>query len=397
MAASMPGTSDSPYDVIVVGAGLMGSAVAWRLASDGHRVLVLEQFTPGHLYGSSHSHSRIIRLAYGSDDYVNLARASYARWRDLEADAGEPLMEVCGGLDLGLPDAEYVDEIRDCYVRNDIPHEMMDRDEIVARFPQFRLPDGMRGVYQPDYALLAADDAVAAFGRVARERGAVFHYEEPVVGVTTSPGSVTVRTAKGTYTADRVILAAGAWMGNLLHGMGLDLPLYVRKEFLVYSRVTDPAAFLPGRFPLVIHRFPGNLSLGSFFPSFRHEGVKSLIDRLGKVIDPDGGDINVDAEPLEMVRQYTMEMLPQATGEILWTGACRYTMTPDEDFILDRFPGTPEVVVASPCSGHGFKFGPVIGDILADLAVGSDAGHDISRFRIDRPALSQPLPAEFIV
>jgi sarcosine oxidase len=397
MAASMPGTSDSPYDVIVVGAGLMGSAAAWRLASDGHRVLVLEQFTPGHLYGSSHSHSRIIRLAYGSDDYVNLARASYARWRDLEADAGEPLMEVCGGLDLGLPDAEYVDEIRDCYVRNDIPHEMMDRDEIVARFPQFRLPDGMRGVYQPDYALLAADDAVAAFGRVARERGAVFHYEEPVVGVTTSPGSVTVRTAKGTYTADRVILAAGAWMGNLLHGMGLDLPLYVRKEFLVYSRVTDPAAFLPGRFPLVIHRFPGNLSLGSFFPSFRHEGVKSLIDRLGKVIDPDGGDINVDAEPLEMVRQYTMEMLPQATGEILWTGACRYTMTPDEDFILDRFPGTPEVVVASPCSGHGFKFGPVIGDILADLAVGSDAGHDISRFRIDRPALSQPLPAEFVV
>lgn len=389
--------SESVFDVIVVGGGLMGSAAAWRLASDGRSVLVLEQFTPGHVYGSSHSHSRIIRLAYGSDDYVALARASYARWRDLEADAGEPLMELCGGLDLGMPDAEYVDEIRDCYVRNGIPHEMMDRDEIVARFPQFRLPDGMRGVYQPDYALLAADDAVAAFGRVAREHGAVFRYEEPVTGIIPGNGSVTVRTAQGTYTGSRVILAAGAWMGKMLGSLGLDLPLYVRKEFLVYSRVTDPEAFLPGRFPLVIHRFPGNLSLGSFFPSFRHEGVKSLIDRLGKVIDPDGGDISVDAEPLEMVRTYTMEMLPQATGEILWTGACRYTMTPDEDFILDRFPGSPEIIVASPCSGHGFKFGPVIGDILANLATGAEIGHDISRFRIDRPALSQPHPVELVV
>ncbi len=389
--------SESVFDVIVVGGGLMGSAAAWRLASDGRSVLVLEQFTPGHVYGSSHSHSRIIRLAYGSDDYVAIARASYARWRDLEADAGEPLMELCGGLDLGMPDAEYVDEIRDCYVRNGIPHEMMDRDEIVARFPQFRLPDGMRGVYQPDYALLAADDAVSAFGRVAREHGAVFRYEEPVTEIIPGNGSVTVRTAQGTYTGSRVILAAGAWMGKMLGSLGLDLPLYVRKEFLVYSRVTDPEAFLPGRFPLVIHRFPGNLSLGSFFPSFRHEGVKSLIDRLGKVIDPDGGDITVDAEPLEMVRTYTMEMLPQATGEILWTGACRYTMTPDEDFILDRFPGSPEIIVASPCSGHGFKFGPVIGDILANLATGAEIGHDISRFRIDRPALSQPHPVELVV
>ena len=108
----------------------------------------------------------------------------------------------------------------------------------------------------------------------------------------------------------------------------------------------------------------------------------------------DGGDIAVDPGPLEMVRNYTMEMLPQATGEILWTGACRYTMTPDEDFILDRFPGAPEIVVASPCSGHGFKFGPVIGDILAALATGADLPHDISRFRIDRPALSRPLPPE---
>jgi sarcosine oxidase len=274
---------------------------------------------------------------------------------------------------------------------------MLDRDEIVARFPQFRLPDGMRGVYQPDYALLAADEAVAAFGRVARERGAVFRYEEPALEVVTEAGAVTVQTPKGTYRADRAILAAGAWMGNLLRSLVLDLPLYVRKEFLVYSRVIDPEAFLPGRFPLVIHRFPGNLSLGSFFPSFRHEGVKSLIDRLGKVIDPDSGDIEVDAEPLELVRKYTMEMLPQATGEILWTGACRYTMTPDEDFILDRFPGRPELVVASPCSGHGFKFGPVIGDILASLATGAEAPHDISRFRIDRPALAQPLPAELVI
>ncbi|MFM9106216.1 MAG: N-methyl-L-tryptophan oxidase [Chloroflexota bacterium] len=391
----MSGAGDTSFDVIIVGGGLMGSAAAWRLAADGRTVLVLDRYQPGHLMGSSHTHSRIIRLAYASDDYVELARKSYARWRDLEADAGEPLMHVCGGLDLGLPDAEYVDEIRDCYVRNGIPHEMLDRDGIVARFPQFRLPEGMRGVYQPDYALLAADDSVAAFARVARERGAIFHYEEPALELFAGNGAATVKTARGRYTADRLILAAGSWMRPLVRQLGLDLPLYLRKEFLVYLTVTDPAAFAPGRFPLVIHRFPGNLSLGSFFPSYRHEGVKALIDRLGRIVDPEDPDRDVDAGPLEMVRQYAMEMLPQCTGEVTWSGSCRYTMTPDEHFVIDQLPGQPNVVIASPCSGHGFKFAPVIGDILADLATDGATGHDISRFRIDRPALAAPLAPEY--
>ncbi|MGI9255249.1 MAG: FAD-dependent oxidoreductase, partial [Thermomicrobiales bacterium] len=309
----MTATGDSAFDVNVIGGGLMGSAAAWRLASDGHKVLVLERYAPGHGFGSSHTASRIIRLAYGSDDYVALARESYIRWRDLEADAGEPLMQVCGGLDLGLPDAEYVDDIRACYERCDVPYEALDRDEIMRRFPQFNLPEGMRGIYQPDYALLAADDSVAAFARVARERGAVFHYEEPALEIETGNGSVTVKTAKGTYHADRAILAAGSWMQPMLKNLGLDLPLYVRKEFMVYLRVTDPAAFMPDRFPLIIHRFPGNRSLGSFFPSYRHEGVKAIIDRVGKVIEPESDDREVDPEPLESVRQYTMDMLPQCT------------------------------------------------------------------------------------
>jgi len=301
------------HDVIVIGGGLMGSAAAWRLARDGRSVLVLDRYLPGHQLGSSHGSSRIIRLAYDTDDYVALARAAYALWRELEAEAGETLMVPAGGLDIGMPDAEEVDEIRAAYQRTGVEHAYMGADEIMARWPQFSLPEGMRGLYQADYSLLAADACVATLQERAAAHGATFRWEEPATGIAALPGGgVEVTTALGVHRGAKAILATGSWIAPMLRDLGLDLPLYVRKEFVCYVAARHQERFEPGRFPLVIHRFPGNRSLGSFFPSFGHTGVKTLIDRLGAVLDPESEDREVDPVALENVRQYACRMIPDA-------------------------------------------------------------------------------------
>jgi glycine/D-amino acid oxidase-like deaminating enzyme len=181
-----------------------------------------------------------------------------------------------------------------------------------------------------------------------------------------------------------VIVAAGSWTGHLLRSLDLDLPLTVLKEQLAFFEAANPADYLPGRLPLVIHRFPATTSLGSFFPIFDHAGVKIMIDRIGPSVAPDDPDRAIDQSSLERLRVYATELLPGLTGRIIEAVSCRYTMTPDEDFILDRHPEHPAIVIASPCSGHGFKFGIVIGSILADLALTGETPHDISRFRLDR-------------
>lgn len=374
---------------IVVGGGVMGCAAAYHLAKDGvGRVLLLEQFAIGNTNGSSHGPSRMIRLAYDSADYVQLARASYALWRDLETESGQSLMLKVGGLDIGQPDALMLDGIRATYQALGVPFEELTRNEIVHRYPQFNLPEGVIGLYQPDYSLLAADKCVAALAAQARHHGAMIGENEPARSIRATGSGVEVVTDRGTYRADRLILAAGAWMRPLLGSLDLNIPLVVKKEQLAFFQPRDPAQYLPGRFPLFIHRQPGTTVLGSGFPIFGQPvGVKVMVDRIAPELDPGDLDRTVDGPMLERLRRYAMDILPGLTGEIVHAAVCPYTMTPDEDFILDRHPAHPQIVIASPCSGHGFKFAPVIGRILADLAIRGATEYPIGRFRLGREAL----------
>jgi sarcosine oxidase len=380
--------SERIADVLIVGAGVIGCAAAYQLARDGARVLLLDQFTVGHDRGSSHGPSRIIRLAYDSLDYVALARASYTFWRELEAESGERLLTPTGGLDLGPPDALALDEIRNTYQAAGVAFEELDRAAIMARFPQFNLPEGTVGLYQADYSLLAAGRCVATLAAQARRHGAIIRASEPARQIRATASGVEVRTDQGVYSAVRLILSAGSWMRPLLRQLDLDLPLTVLKEQIAFFRARDPEAFMPGRLPLVIHRFPQTTSLGSVFPIFDHAGVKLMIDRVGPQVAPDDPDRSIDMPLLERLHAYATELLPGLTGEIIEAVSCRYTMTPDEHFIIDRHPEHPQVVIASPCSGHGFKFGAVLGRILADLALRGATVYDIARFRLDRPALN---------
>lgn len=376
--------SEYTADVIVIGGGVMGCAAAYHLAKDGRRVLLLEQFGVVHTRGSSHGPSRIIRLAYDTEDYVQLARAAYELWRGLEAESGQSLLRTIGGLDLGVPGALALDEIRATYEAAGVAYEALDRDEIVRRYPKFNLPDGTIGYYQPDYGLLDADLCVATLASLARRHGARINEHEAALQITPLADGVAVRTARGTYTAGQLVLSAGSWIGPLLGQLGIALPLTVTKELVAYFQPPDPQAYLPERFPIFIHRFANTTTLGSGFPIFRHAGFKMIFDRTGPTVEP--GDPDRDPAPgqLELLLNYAAGVLPSLGSQVIEAVTCRYTMTPDEHFVIGLHPEHPQIVIASPCSGHGFKFGTVIGRILADLVAHGRTAYPIGRFQLNR-------------
>jgi monomeric sarcosine oxidase len=382
--------AERAVDVIVVGGGAMGSAAAWRLARAGHRVRLLEQFAFGHENGSSHGPSRMIRIAYPAPEYVELGQEAFRLWDELQAESGESLLLRTHGMNVGVPHADAMEEVARTQDTLGVPYERLDSDELRRRYTQYTFPEGSIGIYQEDYGILAASRCVAALAARARAEGAQLHDEEPVVEIAPDGDGVTVCTTRSTYQADRVILTAGSWLGPLLAPLGIDLPLTVLQEQLAFFQVSDPAAHTPDRLPLLMHRFPGTTSLGSVFPIFDHEGVKVMLDRIGPgVVDPANPDRSIDPARLERLRVYATELMPGITGEILETTSCRYTMTPDEDFIIDLHPEHRQIVIASPCSSHGFKFSPVVGQMLADLALNGTTPYPTARFSLDRPALAE--------
>jgi sarcosine oxidase len=378
-------------DVIVIGGGAMGSAAAWRLARAGFRVRLLEQFAVGHGQGSSHGPSRMIRLAYADPEYAILGREAFRLWDDLQEESGEALLRMTGGLDVGTPDAYQMAEIIQTYEALTMPYEQLDRDELRRRYPQLNLPEGTIGLHSPEYGILAATPCVTTLAARAAAAGADVRQEETALEIIPDADGdgVTVRTDKGVHRGNRVILTAGSWTNPLLASLGTELPLTILQEQLAFFRVRDPAAHGPDRLPLVIHRFPGTTMIGSVFPTHGHEGVKVMVDRIGPAVDPANPDRAIDPALLERLRAYASDLLPGITGEILETTSCRYTMTPDEDFIIDLHPEHPQVVIASTCSGHGFKFAPVVGQIVADLALTGETDYPIDLFRLDRPALTK--------
>ncbi len=373
-------------DVIVIGGGVMGCAAAYHLAQGGQRVTLLEQFQIGHAHGSSHGPSRVIRLNYEGVDYVQLARAAYQQWHELEKAAAATLLVYTGGMDIGEPDA--LAPMCATLQAANVPFETIDSAEIMRRSPQMRVPEGMIALYQNDYGVLLADPCVANMSRLAQQQGTTIIEGETVQHIRPQREGVEVQTQRATYQASRVIIAAGSWLRPLLRPLGVDLPLTVVKETVAYYKPADPTPFMPGRFPLFLQRFPNSTVIGCGFPIINHAGVKMIYDRHGPVVDPVDEDRSASAEQFAKIRGYAQQVLPNLGTDIIEATTCRYTMTPDENFIIDRLPAYPQVVIGSPCSGHGFKFGIVIGKILAELALDGKTAYDIQRFKIDRPALT---------
>jgi sarcosine oxidase len=370
------------YDAIVVGVGGMGSATVFHLARRGRRVLGLERFDVLHPFGSSHGLNRIIRLAYSEHpSYVPLLRRAYDLWHELEDLDGRKLLYTTGNLEGGLPEGDVFRGAREAAELHRLPFDVLTGREVNERWPGYRLPSELRVVFQPDGGFLASEECILAHVRQAMARGGEIHWREAVVEWGPLDDGVWVRTDRARYEAGRLVLAAGAWMSKLLPELvSLAVP---ERQILAWLQPTRPDLFSLERFPVFYLQVEEGRYYG--FPEWGIPGFKfGKYNHLRERADPDAMDREPNDRDEEVLRAFARRYFPEGEGPTVALKACLFTNTPDEHFIVDPHPSYPQVVVASPCSGHGYKFASVIGEILADLVERGDTGHDLSLFHLDR-------------
>jgi sarcosine oxidase len=359
-------------DYVVVGLGALGSGAAWQLATRGHSVVGLEQFELGHARGASHDTSRILRHSYHTPQYVRLTQEAYDDWARLEAESGESLVTVAGGLDLFPPDCvispvDYVDSLREV----GIPFEELTVDQIRARWPQFQPPPGTLGLFQERGAIVPAARGTAAMQRLAAEAGATLLGSTPVTTVTDRGTHVEVEAGEATYTCRGVVVAADAWTNQVLAGLGVEIPLTVTLEQPTYFQPEDPSRFddLPVWIWMDEPSYYG-------FPCYAERTVKAAQDCGGPAVDPDDRTSEPDAEMRDRLAAFMGSLLP-GSGPVVRSLRCQYTLTPDRDFVMAAVPGHPSVVVGLG-SAHGFKFAPTFGRVLADLVTTGETSSDVA-------------------
>ncbi len=367
------------HDVIVVGLGAMGSAAAFHLAQQGRRVLGLDRFRPPHSLGSSHGQTRIIREAYFEHPlYVPLVQRAYELWNELERLSGRKLLRITGGLMIGRPDGVLVRGARASAEQHRLPHELLTCADVSARFPALRPADDMVALWEPRAGILFPEACVGAHLTLAQTHGATLRYDERVTGWRSDGDGVRVRTDRGEYLAGKLLLTAGAWIPALVPD--LNLPLSIERQVLCwFTPRSDPAIFEPARCPIHLwESAPGEFFYG--FPDLG-DGVKLALHHAGEIADPDRLRRDVSDSEVSAVRALARRFVPDADGPLRTTEVCMYTNTLDEHFWIDRHPDLPQVLIASPCSGHGFKFSSVIGEVLADLLIKERSGFDLTPFR----------------
>jgi len=370
------------FDVVVIGLGVMGSAALHHLAVRGVRVLGIEQYEPGHDRGSSHGATRIIRLGYFEHpSYVSLLREAYPLWRELEAKVGRRLLHTTGIAEIGAPESELVQGTLTAARQHALPHDILDAAALMRRYPAFRVPGDFVGVVQPDGGFLDAEPALLGLVELARAGGAAIRTNEAVRAIEPHPAGARVVTGRDVVETSAVIVTAGARVKSLLPD--LPAPLRITRQVLAWFEPRDTAMFSADRFPVFMIESPHGFHYG--FPMDPHRGVKlGKHHHLDETVNPDNYDRTVSPRDERAIRVALENYIPAADGKLIAATTCLYTVAPDGDFIIDTLPGWPQVVIGSPCSGHGFKFAPLIGEILADLATSGQTKRDIARFRLAR-------------
>ena len=378
------------YEYIVVGLGGWGSAAAyWLSRRAGANVLGLEQFELGHVRGESQDHSRIIRLSYHTPGYVELAKHAYRAWHEVERDGNEQLVLRTGGLDFApresaIPLTNYSDSMDAAGV----PYERLDAAEIRRRWPQLTVTDEIHGLYQPESGIAMAARGNAAHLRLAQAHGAKLRDRAPVERIRPTYGELEVTAGGDTYRCRRLVIASGAWSNAALAHFGMHLPLRVTLEQVTYFASPHADEFQPDRFPIWIWMddpcFYG-------FPVFGEAGPKAGQDAGGEEVTAETRSFDPDRAALARTIAFLERYIPRALGPIIYTKTCLYTLTPDRDFVIDRLPDYPNVVVGIG-GGHGYKFASLVGQMLADLAADGRTPHDIEPFRVDRAILQLTNP-----
>jgi sarcosine oxidase len=366
----------SAFDVVVVGLGGMGSATVRQLAARGVRVLGLERFTPAHDRGSSHGGSRVIRQSYFEDPaYVPLLLRAYELWEEAEKDASVDLLTLTGGLYLGPPESTTFAGSLAAAREWDLPHEVLDAAAVRTRFPTFTPAADEVAVYEERAGFVRPEATVAAHLDLAARDGADLRFGQQVLGFTETADGVQVRTADGTYSAGHLVVSPGAWAPGLL--ADLDLPLRVERQVQYWFAPPGGVEPYVGN-PVYVSEQAGGAQIYGF-PAVDGPGggVKAAFFRRGRDSDPDALDRVVTDDEVDEMRSRLAATLPGLAGPVLRTVPCMYTTTPDEHFVIRRHG---HVTIGCGFSGHGFKFVPVIGEILADLATTGATAHPIALF-----------------
>lgn len=369
------------YDVIVVGVGAAGSAAVYELASRGVRVLGIERSTVPNATASHHGLTRVFRTCYYEHpDYVPLLQRALELWRRLEEDAGQRLLDLCGGFACGPEGSELITGMERAAAEHGLAMEALTRRGAAQRFPQFVVPEGHRALVEPAAGFVRCELAVGAFARLAMRSGATIRGEEPVRRWHASGDEVVVETDAGAYAAKRVIFACGAWMPRLSPPR---TGLRVTRQVVTWVSPRRAGVFAGPGAPVWVVEHEGALFYGLPHRAGgeRDPGMKVARHVAGGlVLDPDLAQAPVSAAEEAEIAAFLTARLPDAGAQIAARGTCFYTSTADGHFVIDRHPEHENVIIASACSGHGFKFAPVMGEILADLAMHGRTRHRIALF-----------------
>lgn len=367
------------YDVLVVGLGAHGSAALWHLSKTGKKIAGIDRFQPPHNKGSSHGESRIIRQAYHENPlYVPLVKAAYPLWNEVSELAGKPLFRKTGGLMLGAENTVVVSGAKASAGTHGIPYEYLDAKAIKKRFPAFRPIEGTVGVLEHEAGILFPEEAIAAFLKTAAANGATIKTNEKVISITPKTIGIEVKTTNAIYQTEKLIVSAGAWINTLVPE--LNLPLTVNRQVLFWFRDKNARDHFKNMPIFIWEDNSGKMFYG--FPDLGH-GIKVGWHHGGRRINPDDLTQEITAEEIRSIEEILTKNF-DIDPVLDHSAVCMYTNTPDEDFIIDWHPQYPNIVIASPCSGHGFKFSPVIGRLLAGLALNGQTNFDLTPFSIRR-------------
>ena len=376
------GKAGSTYDVVVAGLGAMGSAAVYHLAKRGMRVAGFDRYHPPHTYGSSHGHARVIREAYASGPaYVNLIRRAYALWESLEDESGTELVRTYGHLSMRPPGGTERLGVLESARAFNIPVERVPADAVRRRYPMFRVEDGWEGIFEPRAGAVFPEACIRTHLSLAESAGAELIYDCPVLDWTPDGSAVRVKSPSGEVSASRLVVCAGAWVTRF--AADLALPVEIERMTLFFFRpLRNPEMFASGR-------CPNNTWVGedgvSFYcqPDFGR-GFKAALHCGRAGVDPETLDRTTTPEDEAAIRPLVERFIPDAAGPVIESHVCMYTNLPDTRWIVDCHPGHEQVIIASPCSGHGFKFSSAIREIVANLCMGEADVVDRQIFGISR-------------
>lgn len=384
------------YDLIVVGLGAMGSAALYQAAKRGSKVLGIDRFAPPHEMGSSNAESRLTRLAVGEGPaYIPLVARSHEIWSELEVRSGQPLFYNCGGYVIapgsgsqleGQHWDNFVERTREIAEDHNIPHLVESPATVRETHPQFLLRDHEETIFELTGGVVLCEDAVDVQIRIAQELGARVHVNEPVIDIDHQASGVIVKTGKGWYSADKVIVSAGAWIKSFLPERTHE-NLKVTRQEVFWFEPEDPELFSMERCPTTIWIAERQEMFFSSFPMVPNgiPGTKVLTENF---IDPvDAQTVNreiTQADIDHFYETYVTQRIVGLTPNCVKAAVCLYTTTPDDQFLIDHHPDSDRVLIASPCSGHGFKHSAAIGEGLVEWALDGQPKLDFSPFRLDR-------------